>query len=404
MMPTFRCKIQTPDGRVIEKTLIAANKSSLTEHLERQGDFVVDIRRVEGLGPFLKQGRARRRVKRRDFQVFNQEFSVLIKAGLPILQALDTIIDKRPDDEFKEVLSEIRHDVSGGSSLSEAFDNYSHIFSRLYTATLQAGEKSGDVGLAVTRYIEYQKKTVEIRQKVIKASVYPVILTVVSVFVVFFLLLYVVPSFTETYFESGTELPGLTMTLIGISNIVKSNIMYLTALPVLFAIGYRAMKRTGTGTSYVDKLKLKLPFFGDIYVQYALSKLTRTLATVLRGGMPLLNSLQISSGAVGNHFLKMKLDEATLSLEKGAGFSESLSATGAFPRLALSMIEAGESSGSLEFILDEMADFYESNVDMRLAVLTSAIEPALMIMMGLLIGFIVLAMYLPIFQMASVVG
>lgn len=403
-MSTFRCKINTQDGRVIEKTFIATNKISLREHLERQGDFVVHIRRVEGLSAFLKQGWSRRRVKMRDFQVFNQEFAVLIKAGLPILQALNTIIKKRPQDEFKEILTEIRNDISGGSSLSEAFGNYSHIFTTLYIATLQAGERSGDIGPAVTRFIEYQKKAVEIRQKVIRASVYPIILSVVSVFVVFFLLLYVVPSFTQTYFESGTELPGMTLTLISISNLIKSNFLYLVGFFIIVAIGYHYMKRAGAGTSYVDKLKLKVPFFGDIYVQYAVSKLTRTLATVLRGGMPLLNSLRISSGTVDNHFLRTKLDEAIVSLEKGAGFSESLSNTGAFPTLALSMIEAGESSGSLEYILDEIADFYESNVDMRLSVLTSAIEPALMVMMGLLIGFIVLAMYLPIFQMASAVG
>lgn len=403
-MPTFRCKINKQDGRIIEKSFIATNKISLREHLERQGDFVLRIRRVEGLNAFLKQGWGRRRVKMGDFQVFNQEFAVLIKAGLPILQALNTIIRKRPEDEFKKILTEIRNDISGGSSLSEAFGNYSHIFTPLYTATLQAGEKSGDIGPAVTRFIEYQKKTFEIRQKVIRASVYPVILSVVSVFVVFFLLLYVVPSFTQTYFESGTELPGMTVTLIGISNMIKNNFLYLLGVLILIAIGYHYMKRTGLGSSYVDKLKLRMPFLGDVYVQYAVSKLTRTLATVLRGGIPLLNSLRISSGTVDNHFLRTKLDEAIVSLEKGAGFSESLSNTEAFPTLALSMIEAGESSGSLEFILDEIADFYESNVDMRLSVLTSAIEPALMVIMGLLIGFIVLAMYLPIFQMASAVG
>ncbi len=403
-MPTFRCKINTREGRIIEKTFIATNKISLRDHLERQGDFVLHIRRVEGLGAFLKQGFGRRRVKMRDFQVFNQEFAVLIKAGLPILQALDTIIRKRPEDEFKEILTEIRNDISGGSSLSEAFGNYSHIFTPLYTATLQAGEKSGNVGPAVTRFIEYQKRTFEIRQKVVRASVYPVILSVVSIFVVFFLLLYVVPSFSQTYFETGTELPRMTQILIHISETIKDHFLYIIGFLILVATGYHYMKRTGVGTCYVDKLKLSIPFLGDVYVQYAVSKLTRTLATVLRGGMPLLNSLRISSGTVDNHFIRAKLDEAVLSLEKGAGFSESLSNTETFPTLALSMIEAGESSGSLEYILDEIADFYESNVDMRLSVLTSAIEPALMVMMGLLIGFIVLAMYLPIFQMASAVG
>lgn len=404
-MPAYRCKINTQGGRIIEKILMGSNKASLREHLEREGNFVFDISRAEGFLPFFKKGKRQKRIKLKDLLVFNQEFAVLIKAGLPIVPALSLIIEKSdPNNELIEVLSDIRDEVSGGASLSEAFDNYSQIFSHLYVATLQAGERSGNIGLAITRYIAYVKKIAEIRQKIIAASVYPVILMTVSVFALLFLLIYVVPSFTKTFFEAGTQLPGLTLMLVNVSDFIKSNFIFFLIFIILGYIGFFYSKQTGTGKIYLDKFKLRIPFIGGTYIHYALAKLCRTLSTVVGGGTPLVESVRISSGTLDNVFLSMKLDDAANDLEKGTGFSESLAKTGAFPKLALGMIEAGESSGALEQVLDDVADFYEADVDTRLSVLTSSIEPALMIVMGLLIGFIVLAMYMPIFQMASTVG
>ena len=403
-MPIYRYIVTTPSGRTIEKTLTSSNKASLKEYLEREGNFVLDIRREEGFGSLLKKGGRRRRLKLKDFLVFNQEFAVLIKAGLPIVSALDTIIKKGEKTEFTKILTDIRNDISGGSSLSDAVGTFSHVFSNLYVASLQAGERSGNIGLAITRYIDYIKKISEIRQKVITASVYPVILTLVSIFAVLFLLIYVVPSFTQTYFEAGTQLPTLTLTLVNFSNILKSNFIYILLFFVFIIVGYKYAVRTESGRIYRDRSLLRIPLFGTIYIYYSLSKLTRTLATLLSGGTPLVESIRISSSTMDNAFLKIKLEETADSIEKGAGFSESLSNTGAFPDLALRMIEAGETSGALEQVLDDIAEFYENDVDGKISVLTSSIEPALMVVMGLLIGFIVLAMYMPIFQMAGTIG
>ncbi|MBW1911624.1 MAG: type II secretion system F family protein [Deltaproteobacteria bacterium] len=320
------------------------------------------------------------------------------------MPALNTIIEKGSTDELTKTLTDIRKDISGGASLSEAFRNYSHMFSNLYVASLQAGERSGNIGLAITRYIDYMKKISEIQQKVISASVYPIILTLVSIFSVLFLLIFVVPSITKTYFDAGTQLPGLTLMLVNTTELLKSNIIYIILFLIAIIIGYKYSKRTESGGIYLDKFKLKIPFLGSLYINYSLSKLTRTLATVLSGGMPLVEAIRISSGTIDNSYLNIKLEEAADSLEKGVGFSESLSNTGAFPSLALRMIEAGEMGGALEKVLDDIADFYEGDVDTKISILTSSIEPALMIVMGLLIGFIVLAMYMPIFQMAGTVG
>jgi type IV pilus assembly protein PilC len=402
-MPVYRYKISTPSGRIIEKSITSSSKISVKEYLEQEGNFVLDITKEYGLGSFLKQGLRRRHLKLKDFLIFNQEFSVLIKAGLPITQALSAIVKKGAKDELTDVLTDIRNEISGGASLSEAFRAYSHMFSNLYIASLQSGEKSGNIGLAITRYITYIKKLSEIRHKIISASVYPVILTVVSCFSLLFLLIYVVPSFTSTYFEAGTTLPKITLLLVSFSNLFKSNFVYIIILAGAIVIAFKYSLRSEAFKAYLDKIKLRVPFFGDVYIQYSISKFARTLATILNGGTPLVESIRISSGVMDNGFLKENLMKAAGSIEKGAGFSESLSNTGVFPTLSLRMMEAGESSGALEQVLDDIAEFYEGEVDTKISVLTSAIEPALMVIMGLIIGFIVLAMYMPIFQMAGTI-
>jgi len=402
-MPVYRYKISTPAGRIIEKSITSSSKASVKEYLEQEGNFVLEIRKEHGFGSLFKQGGRTRRVKLKDMLVFNQEFSVLIKAGLPIIQALNVIIKKGAKDELTNVLTNIRTDISGGASLSEAFRNYSHIFSNLYVASLQSGEKSGDIGLAVTRYIEYMKKISAIRQKIITASVYPVILTVVSIFALLFLVIFVVPSFTSTYLEAGTELPKLTLILVNFSNILKSYFPYLIVLSIAIIIGFKYSIRSDSFKAYLDRTKLKIPFIGDLFIYYSISKLARTLSTTLKGGTTLVESIRISSGVMDNSFLKDNLMNVAGGIEKGAGFSESLANTGVFPVLSLKMIEAGESSGALEQVLEEVAEFYERDVDTKISILTSSIEPALMVIMGLLIGFIVLAMYMPIFQMAGTI-
>lgn len=402
-MPSFRCKIVTPDGRTVEKILVGESRLDLKEHLEREGNFVIAVKGADGLASIVSGQRTGKRIKLKDLLVFNQEFSVLIKAGLPVVGALNIIIEKGGRDELTRVLIDIRNDVNAGASLSEAFGKYSHLFSTLYVSSLKAGEKSGNISSAILRYIEYIKKVAEIRKKIVSASVYPLILTLVSIFTILFLLVYVVPSFTGTYFATGTQLPTLTLFLVSFSNTVKDHFIYLILFAIALFVAYRAYSRTEKGRIAMDRFKLSIPFLGSIYIQYALSKMTRTLATVLQGGMPLLDSLRLSTGTVDNTFLKLKLKEAAEDIEKGSGFSESVSKTGAFPKLALGMLEAGEKSGALEQVLNDISDFYDSEIDERLSVLTSSIEPALMIIMGLVIGFIVLAMYMPIFQMAGTV-
>jgi len=403
-MPAFRYKAATIDGKVVDKTVIADSKASLKDQVTKEGFYILSITPAEKSSLLSFQLSKRKRFKEKDFFSFNQEFSVLIESGFSVVAALDAIIEKDAQSELNDILKDIREDIAGGESLSEAFGKYSHLFTNLYAATLKAGEKSGDIPSAISRYIEYLKKVAEIKKKVVSASVYPVILTVVSIFVLFFLVIYVVPSISGSFFESGTELPWITNLLVNVSNALRSNVLYLLATIAILSALYFYYSKKDFIKIKTDRLIVKSPFFGELYMQYMTSRLTRTLATLLSSGTSIPDSLRLSIDTMTNLFIKTKLQEVIKKIEQGESFAESLSSTTIFPRLAIKMITAGESSGSLERVLDNTADFYDSGVETKLTVLTSAIEPALMVIMGLLIGFIVLAMYLPIFQLAGTIG
>ncbi|MFH2066788.1 MAG: type II secretion system F family protein [Pseudomonadota bacterium] len=402
-MPTFRYRIAVPGGRVVEKTTLADSRDLLKKQLQSEGNFILEIQKVSGKH-FLPIHRSGRRIKEKEFFAFNQEFAVLLRSGLSIVAALDAITEKNDTGELMKLIRDIREDIFSGESLSGAFGKYAHVFTNLYVATLQAGEKSGNIPLSVSRYIGYMKKSSEIRRKVITASVYPLILTVVSVFVLFFLLLYVVPAISETFFQAGTQLPYMTSVLIDFSTGVRNHFAFLLAGLLILSGTAALVKNTDAGGMVLDRLMISFPFFGEMYLYYATARLTRTLSIILAGGVTLPEAVRVSSVVIHNRFLQEKYNGVLKSLKAGGGFSESLATASVLPRLAIRMIGAGESSGALGQVLTDVADFYESEVDIRLSVVTSAIEPGLMVLMGLLIGFIVLALYLPIFQLAGTIG
>lgn len=404
-MPAFKCKIAEPGrNKVLEQTLVADSRASLKSHLEEQGNFVLEIQSTEGGGSVIEWLRFRKRVHLKEFFSFNQELSILLKTGLTVVAALDVIVEKGRDSEFNRLLKDIRRDVFSGESLSGAFAKYTHIFSKLYVATLRAGEKSGDLDQAMTRYLEYMKKTAEIRRKVISASAYPLILTVVSGFTLMFLLMFVVPTFTETFTDSGAQLPAMTLFLIQFSGFLKAHFLLIgLGLILIFCEGVYLYK-TEFGRMHFDRIQLSLPFIGDLIRNYSTSKFARTLATILKGGAPLVDSIRTAGGVLDNQFIKRKMEAVIADIQQGAGFSESLEKLDIFPVLAVRMIHAGEGGGALAPVLHEIADFYDAEVETSLGVVTTAIEPALMVCMGLLIGFIVLAMYLPIFQLAGTIS
>ncbi len=383
----------------MEMSREAGSAGELRKSLEKEGYFVLKIR---GASRSRMPGSAS--VKTSDFFSFNQEFSVLLGAGLSVIAALDAILEGDDGGRLFVILREIRTAIVRGESLSSAFARYSDVFSGLYVASLRAGEKSGDIPLAIMRYIDYMKRNRAVRQKVVSATVYPLILTVVSILVLVFLLVFVVPSITTTFLETGSKLPGPTAFLLAVSSGFRRGGPYLLFFGVLLAAGGLRWWKTPGGALFIDRMKMTLPFLSELNRSYATTRLCRTLSTVLSGGTTLVESVRISSETVDNRFLEKKLKMVGKRVEEGEGFAGSLGGAAVFPGLAVRLIAAGEAGGDLVKVLEDIAEYYEADVDARLTVLTSAMEPVLMVVMGCLIGFIVLAMYMPVFQMAGTLG
>ncbi len=402
-MPWFRCKIGTADGRVVEKDFEAAGREILRESLEEQGFSVFSIRRQPWR--FLTEGAGvRGRLTGRRFLSFNQELLVLIRSGMPILQVLDTLIERMEPGGFLEALREIRNEVKGGSILSEAFGKFPQFFPHLYVASVKAGERTGDLPITIGRYIAYQKRVEAIRAKIRSASFYPTLLTLAVVAVVLFLMLFVIPSFTQIYADAKVELPLLTRLLVAAADGLGKGIsVWLPALLGALIAG-RILLRSERGRWITDRLKLKLPYFSNLHVEYAISSFCRTFGTTLSSGIPAVQALQMSRGTLNNLVLEGHLSIAIRKVEEGTGLGAALDQTGFFPVIALRMIGVGETTGALSEMLGDVAEYFEGEVEHRLERLTTLIEPLMMLTMGLLIGGIVVAMYIPIFQLAGTVN
>lgn len=335
---------------------------------------------------------------------FNQELLVLLRSGLPILKIFDTLIEQMEPGSFRDIIYEIREDIKGGSSLSNAFDTFPRIFPPLYVAALRAGEKTGDLPETISRYLQYQKRVEKVRAKVRSASFYPLLLTSSAVVVVVFLMVYVVPRFSQIYADANVQLPFMTRALIGVSAMIGHYWYLVAALPVVLGLTGQTLLRSPAGRARKDRFVLKVPFFGLLKLDYALANFSRTLGTTLNSGIPLVEALRMSRGTLNNFYLEQEMVRAIQRVEEGASLSEAFTRAGYFPLLALRMIMVGETSGSLVTMLGDIADYYESQVETRLNRLTTMIEPVLMMSMGLLIAFIIVAMYIPIFQLAGTVA
>jgi type IV pilus assembly protein PilC len=401
-MSIFTCKIGSSDGRIVVKEFDAVNSSILRQSLEDQGFVVFELRK-KPLQFLMERGLGRKRIGNKDLLMFNQELLVLLKAGLPILQALDTILESG-EGKLNEILSAIREDVKGGMAFSNAFEKYPRVFPHLYIASIQAGERTGDLPQTIRRYIAFLKRTEGFRGKIIAALFYPAILVSVAGIAVTVLLLFVVPTFSKIYADSGSALPMPTQMLISFTSFLRN---YLLLFIAAAAVGYTMFRRwaeTESGRFTVDSLKIKTPFVGQVLSRYAVAGFTRTLATVLGSGIPIVEALRMSVGTLNNKVLERGLLSAVTRVEEGSKLSSALESIKLMPPLALRMLSVGERTGSLEEMLADISDYFEEEIERNLQVLTTAIEPAIMIVMGVVIGVIIVAMYLPIFKIANTVG
>lgn len=402
-MPVYRCRIAINENKIIERVIQSGSLSAVKKLVTMEGNFLVDAKKTRtGVSVFSFFGREK--FSARDFYSFNKEFLTLLRAGIPVVMAFDGIIRKHEKTFISGVLKSIRNDISEGESIADAFEKYEKIFSPLYIATLRSGEAGGNIPGAIEKYLEYFERARQIRQKIKAALVYPAILTVCSVFVVAFLLIFVLPAITGTFLDAGAQLPFYTLILLKFSSFIRSYFILILVAACLAGWGISYTLKTDKGSHFFDICTLKLPLAGELVIIYTVARFSSSLSTLLAGGMPLNRALYIARGLVRNRFLNTGIRSAVREIEQGKSFAAALEEVNIFPDMALRMIAAGEESGNLDKILGEVSLFYENETEARLSIVASTIEPVLMVLTGFIIGFIMLAMYLPIFQMAGTMG
>jgi len=405
-MAEFVCKFGTLTGEIVERTYSAESEKALRMQMEQQGLYVFGIRRKfeprELVGALF--GKGRKKVRDKEFLVFNQEFAALIHAGLPLLQSLELLMERVDNAYFSSVLDDVYNQVKSGVSLSEAFASHPDIFPRVYTASILAGEKSGTLEQVIRRYLNYVRIVLAIRSKVISSIIYPILLLALSMSVIGVLVGYVIPKFSEFYKGFATTLPWFTQLLVGSAEFFGSNFIWFLPLVIIVLAVLRIYVRTSNAARFAfDQLKLKLPFIGNVWTKFSISQLTRTLHTLLAGGIPLVNAIDVAASAVGNRLVSKQLSTVSQGVKEGQPLWSSLQKTGLMTHMAVEMVRVGEETGALDEMLKNISDFYDQEIETNLTNVLAVVEPVMLIGMGLVIAAILLAMYYPLFTVYTTV-
>jgi type IV pilus assembly protein PilC len=404
-MAEFICRLGTPAGEVVTRTVEAVGVAEARIRLEAEGFRVFSVvpPKKGGAAALTRGGRAgfQSRVKPGDFLLFNQQMAALIRAGIPILQAIAMLSRRAASTKLRGVLGDVEDKIRGGMALSAAFAAQGSIFPRIYTASILAGERSGALDDVLDRYNKYMRRGVEVRRKIRGALAYPLFLLTASFGMVIFLTTYVVPRMARLFEGFGGNLPVVTAVVVGISGWMSANILWFGPLVVVVVAALYFWSRTPGGRLTVDTVLLKLPIVGNLMTQLAIAQATRSLSTLLAGGITLVESWEIGAEAITNRALRARSSAILPMIREGRSFTESLENAGWIPSLALDMIGVGERSGSLREMLDEVATFYDAESEVRLEQLTTILEPAILLVMGGVVITILLAIYLPIIQSIS---
>jgi type IV pilus assembly protein PilC len=400
----FRCRLGTPGGEIIEGVYVADSESRLRSELEEKGLFVLSLQRRGGLPGLATGGGRRRRISSREFLVFNQELATLLKAGMPLVQSLDILRQRVANPTFKAILDGVYEKVKAGTALSDAFAEHHGLFPAVYSASLMAGERSGSLDEVIRRYVAYEKVIGAVKRRTISALIYPVILVVLMVGLIGIIVVRVVPAFSSFYTNFDRELPLSTRIVVGISDALVTNLWLIVLggiAVVVFAVGW--VRQPGN-RSQVDAMLLRLPWAGETVRKFATSQFARTLATLLGGGLPLVNGLEVAGGAMTNRYLANEVAALTVRVREGESFAKAMLARGVFPDVAVKMVEVGESTGALQEMLNSLADFYDEEIETEVARFITLIEPVILVIMGIVIAAVVLALYMPLFELSTVVG
>ena len=400
----FRCRLASPNGQVIEGVYSADSESRLRHELEEKGLFVLSLRPKGAIGGFSFQLPQSQRIAEQQFLVFNQELATLLKAGMPLVQSLDLLKRRVESPVFRAVLDDVHDKVRSGSALSDAFGAHSHRFPRVYTASLLAGERSGNLDAVLRRYVEYAKIISTVKRKTRSALAYPAILIVLSLALVSVIVLKVVPAFADFYASFGAELPLVTRVILAISAFLRSQFLLVAVVLVVGVVSFVVWVKQPGQQARFDRLMLRIPFVGPIAAKFATSQMARTLATLLGGGLPLVNALEIVAKSVGNQYMAAQLGIVNARVKEGESFAAALEARHVFPEVAVKMAEVGESTGALQDMLNTVADFYDEEISTNLERFVTLVEPTLLVVMGIVIAGLLLALYMPLFQLSSVLS
>jgi type IV pilus assembly protein PilC len=398
-MPTFQWKGKNRYGDVVGGVRVARNVDDLSRALQREQIQVMDVsaKRKAIEIPFLQ----RQKVRLKDLAIYSRQLSVLIDAELPLIQSLNILAEQTKNKYFKRVIKDVRADVEAGSTLNQAKRKFPKVFDDLYCNLVASGEQSGSLDVMLRRLAEFLEKIVKLRAQVKQALIYPTAILTFAVVVVIFMLWKVIPVFASIFLELGAELPFLTQMVVNLSGFIQKYILFVAIGMVALVFGFRYWRKTPSGRRIVDRFLLRMPLFGKLLEKVGLSRVTRTLSTLLSGGVPMLESLKITSSTSGNVIIEDYIMQARSMVAEGTSLRDALREKGRFPFMMIQMVGVGEATGTLDEMLTKLANFYDEEVETSVAALLSILEPVLLIFVGCLVGGIVVSMYLPIFDLMN---
>jgi type IV pilus assembly protein PilC len=395
----FDCRYAKPSGEIVQVTQNGQSLEEVRHRLQEQGLLPISVKQ-KGWALALGKRERRNEIKSEEFMVFNQQFSALIKAGLPILRSLDLLISQIKNPVLNRHITDVRDRVHSGAMLSEAL-RAQGVFPTVYTASIFAGERSGDLVNVINRHIHYEKTMMSVKKRFINSLIYPAFLIVLSIVMVGVILTFVIPRFSELYRDLNVNLPMPTRILIAVSETLQNYALFILPTLIGGGVGLWLWLGTAAGRSWLDRMKLTVPVLGNLWTMFSMAQLSRTLAMLLQGGTPLLSALEVARDASGNIVISKSIRQAIGEVREGKTLSDSLERSGHFPALSIEMMRVGEQTGSLPDMLNHVADFYDEDVNIKATALLSYVEPAILIFVAGFVAYILISLYLPIFSLGS---
>lgn len=399
-MGQYSYKAKDPSGKIVEGAVEAPDEKSAIARLRGQRLSVTEIR--AGAAP--KKGKKGGSIPNKDIVVFSRQLSTLVSSGVPIVQGLTILCEQAEHPTFRDVIQNLRTDIEAGLSIADAMKKHPNAFTELYVAMIRAGEVGGILDTILERLSAYLEANEALKGKVKSALMYPIVVFSAAGVITIFLIVFVIPIFKDIFAGFGADLPFLTQIIINISDFLRSKILYMIPPIGLAVWGFKKWAKTQSGRWKIDAISLKLPIFGILLKKVAIAKFSRTLGTLIKSGVPILQGLETVAKTAGNKVIEAAIDSSQKSIKEGGRISDPLKKANIFPPMVIQMISVGEETGGLDTMLTKIADFYDTEVDTAVKGLTSMLEPLIMIFLGVVIGTIVIAMFMPMFALGDMVG